>query len=104
MSPSRFSLRHLTPGHSRDRRRRRCRPTLEGLEDRLTPDVSLNLVLPPSSAYGVTNCLAVQYANTGTTAVPAPVVVLSADKADLWLPTDPAVSGTSLQLLATGPA
>ena len=46
----------------------------------------------------------IQYTNNGSTAAPAPVVFLSADNANLWLPTDPAIVGTSLQILATGPA
>ena len=85
------------------RRPRFVRPTLTPLEDRVLLSVSLNLEVPSSSSYGVTNSVVIQYSNTGTTSVAAPVLVLSADKANLWLPNDPAVSGSSLQLLATNP-
>ena len=91
-------------GSRRTRRLCAVRPALERLEDRLTPTVSLNLVVPPSSSYGVNNALVIQYSNTGTTAVPAPLVVVSSDNASLWLPSDPAVSGASLQVLATSPS
>jgi RHS repeat-associated protein len=74
------------------------------LEDRVTPSVALQMQLPPSSTYGANNVLVINYTNTGTQAVPAPVLVVSADQANLWLPTDPAVSGTSLQVLGTGPS
>ncbi len=89
----------------RPARARRVPLTLEPLEERLTPTLSLSLVVPPSSSYGVTNNLVIKYANTGTTPTPAPVLVVTAPNADanLWLPTDPAVGGTSLQLLATNP-
>ncbi len=80
-----------------------CRPVLECLEERLAPAIALNLVVPPSSSYGVDNSLVIQYSNTGTTAVAAPLLVVSANNANLWLPNDPAVSGPSLQVLATGP-
>jgi len=79
------------------------KPALDLLEDRLVLAVSLQLHVPPSSSYGVNNSLVVEYSNTGSTAVPAPVVLLSADNANLWLPSDPAVSDSTLQLLATGP-
>ncbi len=79
------------------------RPGLEQLEERLAPAIALNLEVPPTSSYGVDNSLVIQYSNTGTTAVAAPLLVVSADNANLWLPTDPAVSGSSLQVLATGP-
>ncbi|HKI34658.1 MAG TPA: RHS repeat-associated core domain-containing protein, partial [Gemmataceae bacterium] len=78
-------------------------PGLELLEDRLVPSVSLQLLLPPSAPYRVNNSLEIQYTNTGTTAAPAPLLVVSADNANLWLPTDPTVSGPSLLVLATGP-
>jgi RHS repeat-associated protein len=80
-----------------------ARPGLEPLEDRLVPAITLNLAVAPTSSYGVNNSLVVQYANTGTTAEHAPLLVLSADNADLWLESDPTIVGTSLQLLATGP-
>jgi len=79
------------------------KPAIDLLEDRLVLAVSLQLQVPPSSSYGVNNSLVVDYANTGSTAVPAPVLFLSADNANLWLPSDPAVSDSTLQLLATGP-
>jgi RHS repeat-associated protein len=80
--------------------------TLEGrtLLSTTSPNVLLSVVLPPSSSYGVNNSLTVDYTNTGTSAAPAPVFALSADNAKLWLPSDPAVGGTSLQLLATAPS
>ena len=84
-------------------RSRFFKPAIDLLEDRLVLAVSLQLHVPPSSSYGVNNSLVVEYSNTGTTAVPAPVVLLSADNANLWLPSDPAVSDPTLQLLATGP-
>lgn len=73
------------------------------LEDRTLLSVALNLEVPDSSSYGVNNSLVVQYTNTGTSNALAPVLLLSADKANLWLPTNPAASGPSLQLLATNP-
>jgi len=80
--------------------RRSYRPVLEQFEDRLVPSVAFSLSAPPSAAYGVTNNLVINYQNTGSTVAPAPVVVLAANNADLWLPSDPAISGPSLQLLA----
>ncbi len=70
----------------------------------MVPAISLHIQLPPVSSYGVTTSLVVDYANTGSTAVPAPVLFLSATNANLWLPSDPAGSDTTLQLLATGPS
>jgi RHS repeat-associated protein len=65
--------------------------------------VSLNLEAPSYSSSDVTNSVVIQYTNTGTTEAPAPLLVLSADNANLWLPNDPAARGSSLQLLATNP-
>ncbi len=98
-SPERAYLRKSLPTASHVRR---TKLGLEVLEDRVLPSISLNLVVPPSSSYGVNNSLVIEYANTGTTAVPAPVLVVAADKAVLWLPTDPGASGASLQVLAPG--
>src|SRR4051812_23994800 len=81
---------------------RSFRLTLEALDQRLLLSVALKLVVPPSSAYGVTNVLLIQYTNSGMTAAPAPVLVVSADNANMWLPTDPDVIGSHLQVLATG--
>src|SRR2546430_2922361 len=85
-------------------RRNSFRPTLEVLDQRLLPSVSVRLIVAPTSAYRVTNSLVIQYTNTGPTSVPAPVLVISADNANLWLPIDPDVSGPSLQVLATSPS
>ncbi len=82
---------------------RSFRPAFLRLEDRLVLAVSVQLQLPPTSTFGVTNSLVVDYANTGSLAVPAPILLLAADNADLWLPTDSAVSNSPLQLLAAGP-
>jgi RHS repeat-associated protein len=84
-------------------RPRPARPRLERLEERLAPSVSVNLVLSSSSTQGAVSSLAIQYSNTGPTAVPAPLLVVSADKADLWLPGDPSAAGPSLQVLGTSP-
>ena len=85
------------------RRPRFVRPTLTPLEERVLLSIALNLEVPSSSSYGVTNSVVIQYSNTGTTAVAAPVLVLSADNANLWLPTNPEAAGSSLQVLATNP-
>jgi RHS repeat-associated protein len=79
------------------------RPGFDLLEDRLVPSVSLRLLVPSSTTYGVNNSLQIQYTNTGSTAVAAPLLLVSADKANLWLPTDPQVSGHNLMVLAIGP-
>jgi RHS repeat-associated protein len=84
------------------RRPRFLRAGIERLERREVLSVSVNLLLPTSSSYGVNNSLAVEYTNNSAATVPAPVLILSADNANLWLPNDPAVVDTSLQLLATG--
>ena len=86
------------------RQMRPVRPAVECLEDRVTPSVALQLIVPPSASPSATNALAIEYTNTGSTAVPAPVLVISANNANLWLPSDPAVSGPSLQVLATNPS
>ncbi len=95
----------LFPANSqRPRRGRSFQPALERLEERRVLSVALKLTVAPSSTYGVNNSLVIEYTNTGTSAAPAPVVILSADNANLWLPNDPAISGPNLQLLATGPS
>jgi RHS repeat-associated protein len=93
----------IRPGHRPTKTSRKFRPALERLEEREVPSVSLQLVVPPATSFGVDDALTVHYANTGAAAAPAPVLVVSAQNADLWLPGDPAVSGPSLQVLATGP-
>ena len=98
-------FRRSSPASSRrGHRSRGFRPRLESLEERLVLDVSLSLVVPPSSSYGVTNTLLIEYTNTGTSVVPAPVLIVSADNANLWLPTAPEVIDFHLQVLATGPS
>lgn len=89
---------------------RRCPPrprrpqlALTALEDRVLLSVSLNLVAPTSSSYGVNNSLQIQYTNTGTSPTPAPVLVLSATNANLWLPGDQKDAASTLQMLATNP-
>jgi RHS repeat-associated protein len=104
MAFAQWFSRRISAGTLRTGKSRSFRPALQRLEDRLVPAVNLKLVVPPSSSYGVNNSLLIQYTNTGTTPAPAPVVALSADNANLWLPTDPAISGPSLQLLATAPS
>ena len=97
--------RPATP--AREKRPRRVVLRLEATEDRTTPSVSVNLAVPASSAFGVTNSLTVQYRNTGASAVPAPVLIVTAPNANLWLPTNPSVVGHGLQILAAstyGPA
>jgi RHS repeat-associated protein len=101
---SKRSKRNVAANPARSRRPHSFRPTLQGLEERVVLSVSLHLVAPPSAAQGVNNSLAIEYANTGTTAAPAPLLALSADKADLWLPGDPAVRGSQLEVLATSPS
>ena len=95
--------RFFPPSRPPVRRPRFVRPTLTPLEERVLLSIALNLEVPSSSSYGVTNSVVIQYSNTGTTAVAAPVLVLSADNANLWLPTNPEAAGSSLQVLATNP-
>ena len=94
-SPGNRSRNRLSSRACQRNRARLFKPTIDLLEDRLVLSVSLQLHVPPSSSYGVNNSLVVEYSNTGSTAVPAPVVLLSADNANLWLPSDPAVSDSS---------
>ena len=78
------------------------KPTIALLESRVVPSISLQLVTPGSSTFGVNNSLVVEYTNTGTSAAPAPVLILSATNANLWLADDPAIIGPNLELLGTG--
>lgn len=79
------------------------RPALECLERRLTPSISVTLSVPDQTSRGVTNSLLIKYANTATTPAPAPVLVISSDRATLWLPSAPDAKSSQLQVLATNP-
>ena len=70
-------------------------------------EVHVNLVIPGSLRPGWQGVATVEYANTGDTDVAAPLLLLSADKANFRLPGDTSFLGSTEQFLAInwdGPA
>ncbi|MBI3976839.1 MAG: Ig-like domain-containing protein [Chloroflexi bacterium] len=70
-------------------------------------NVRTRLIAPEALRPGQPGVLALEYGNLGNTDAPAPVLIVSAENADLWLPGQSASVGSRVQLLAInaeGPA